>query len=81
MFVEVSDSVFSSEEIDDDAAKKTIIRYPYDRFHQRGFLDFFAGKIVFNSAIWGKLTEQDKEQILRNCEQKLEQYYKRFEEQ
>lgn len=79
LFVEVSDSIFSKEEIDDDSAKKTIIRYPYDRFHQRGFLDFFAGKIVFNASIWSKLTEQDKELILEKCEQKLTQYYKRFE--
>ena len=62
-------------------AKKTIITYPYERFRRRGFLDFSAGKIVFNAAIWSKLTEQDKAIILENCEQKLAQYYKRFEEQ
>ena len=71
----------SKEEIDDDAAKKTIKTYPYERFHRRGFLDFSAGKIVFNAAIWSKLTEQDKEKVLENCEEKLEQYYKRFEAQ
>lgn len=79
LFVEVSDSAFSKDEIDEDSAKKTIMTYPYDRFHKKGFLDFFAGKIVFNASIWSKLTEQDKELILENCEQKLTQYYKRFE--
>ncbi len=77
LFVEVSDSAFSKDEIDEDSAKKTIMTYPYDRFHKKGFLDFFAGKIVFNSVIWNKLTEQDKERILENCEEKLEMYYKR----
>lgn len=81
LIVEATDSAFVKEEIDENLAKKTIITYPYERFRRRGFLDFSAGKIVFNAAIWSKLTEQDKAIILENCEQKLAQYYKRFEEQ
>ncbi len=79
LFVEVSDSIFANVEIDDSLAKKTIMNYPYDRFHARGFMDFIAENIVFNSVVWNSLTEVDKKRILENCDQKLNQYYKRFE--
>lgn len=77
LFVEVSDSAFAKEKIDDDLARKTIITYPYGRFKERGFMDLINGNIVFNRRIWNKLTAENKELILANCEEKLEQYYKR----
>jgi hypothetical protein len=76
-YKEKEDSVFSQSECSSIAAKKTILTYPCDIFEKDGFIKFNkqAGLIQVNESIWKSLSQNDKTELHRICDEKIKHYF------
>lgn len=77
---EKANSVFASSTCTFEDAKKTILTYPYNRFHTMQVLAMDEEKthIAFNSNLWVQLTDEDKTSIIELCDQNIITYYARI---
>ena len=81
MTVEKPNSIFAKGVYTDKEAQRNILSNPFKRFQDMQMLRHTKtlGIIEFEPTVWRNLTEKDKAEIVKICEEKLERYYKRFE--
>ena len=65
----------------DAQAQRNILSNPFKRFEDMQMLHHTKtlGVIQVDDSIWKKLTREEKQEIERICDEKLEQYYSRFQ--
>ena len=80
LVIEMSNSIFAKDGYSDKEAEQTILRNPFKRFEDMNMLRHTKtlGIIEVDSAVWKKLTEEDKEKIQTICAKKLGEYYSRI---
>ena len=79
--VEKSNSIFAKGGYSDKEAERNILSNPFKRFEDMQMLRHTKtlGIIQVDDAIWKHLTADEKLEIERICDEKLEQYYARIE--
>lgn len=79
--VEKPNSIFAKGGYTDKEAQRNILSNPFKRFQDMQMLRHTKtlGIIEVEPTVWRNLTEEEKAEILEICEEKLERYYKRFE--
>lgn len=81
LVVEKTNSIYTKVEYTDAQAQRNILSNPFKRFegmqihHQTKPL----GVIQVDESVWKKLTRTEKQEIERICDEKLEDYYRRFQ--
>lgn len=77
--VEKHNSIFAKENFTDKEAARNILSNPFKRFEDMNMMRHTKtiGIIEVEPTVWKRLTEEDKKHILKVCDLKLEQYYKR----
>lgn len=82
LVVEKPDSIFAKGSYTDSEAQRNILANPFKRFEDMQMLRHTRtlGIIQVDEAVWKRLTEGEKAEIGRICEEKLEAYYQRFAE-
>lgn len=82
LVVEKPDSIFAKGGYTDSEAQRNILANPFKRFEDMQMLRHTRtlGIIQVDEAVWKRLTEGEKAEIGRICEEKLEAYYQRFAE-
>lgn len=80
LVVEKAKSVYLNEKITDKEILKNILIYPYKRFEDMGILRHTKtlGIIQIDEFVWKKLTDHEKIEIERICDEKLKAYYARI---
>ena len=65
----------------DAQAQRNILSNPFKRFEDMQMLHHTKtlGVIQVDESVWKKLTREEKQEIERICDEKLEDYYRRFE--
>ena len=82
LVVEKPDGIFTKGSYTDSEAQRNILANPFKRFEDMRMLRHTRtlGIIQVDEAVWKRLTEGEKAEIGRICEEKLEAYYQRFSE-
>ena len=77
--VEKHNSIFAKGNYTDKEAARNILSNPFKRFEDMNMMRHTKtiGIIEVEPTVWKRLTEEDKQRILKVCDLKLEQYYKR----
>lgn len=77
--VEKQNSIFAKGNYTDKEAARNILSNPFKRFEDMNMMRHTKtiGIIEVEPTVWKRLTEEDKQRILKVCDLKLEQYYKR----
>ena len=77
--VEKQNSIFAKGNYTDKEAARNILSNPFKRFEDMNMMRHTKtiGIIEVEPTVWKRLTEEDKKHILKVCDLKLEQYYKR----
>ena len=77
--VEKQNSIFAKGSYTDKEAARNILSNPFKRFEDMNMMRHTKtiGIIEVEPTVWKRLTEEDKKHILKVCDLKLEQYYKR----
>ncbi len=80
LVVEKPDSIFAKGSYTDSEAQRNILANPFKRFEDMQMLRHTRtlGIIQVDEAVWKRLTEGEKAEMGRICEEKLEAYYQRF---
>jgi type I site-specific restriction endonuclease len=80
LIVEKSNSLYCNESCTNKEIERNILINPYRRFEEMNMLHHTKtlGIIELDSHIFKKLTTEDKTEILQICNQKLDEYYRRF---
>ena len=80
LIVEKKNSLFSKGEYTDKEAERNILANPFKRFEDMQMLRHTKtlGIVEVDQAVWKKLQPDEKEEILRVCEDKLEAYFRRI---
>lgn len=80
LVVEKAKSVYLNERITDKEILKNILTYPYKRFEDMGILRHtkILGIIQIDDFVWKKLSDEEKTEIERICDEKLKAYYARI---
>ena len=75
--VEKKNSIFAKGGYTDKEAERNILSNPFKRFEDMNMLRHTKtlGIVEVDSTIWKNLTNEDKTEIERVCEEKLERYY------
>ncbi len=78
--VENARSLFSRETYTDKEIERLILSNPFKRFEDMDMMHHSRtlGLIEMDKTVWKKLTEADKAEIFRICDEALERYYRRF---
>lgn len=78
--VEKAKSVYLNESITDKQILQNILIYPYKRFEDIGVLHHTKtlGIIQVDESVWKSLCQQEKNEILSICDQKIVEYYNRI---
>ena len=78
--VEKPNSLFAIGDYTDKEAERNILSNPFKRFEDMQMLHHTKtlGIIEVDQAVWKKLQPDEKEEILRVCEDKLNAYYRRI---
>ena len=81
MTVEKPNSIFAKGSYTDKEAQRNILSKPFKRFQDMQMLRYTKtlGIIEGEPTVWRNLTVEEKAEIMEICEEKLERYYKRFE--
>lgn len=81
LVVEKPNSLYVQENYDLKKSEKNILSNPFKRFEDMNFLNHTKnlGIIEVDRTIWTKLTKEDKININRICEEKLEKYYSKLD--
>ena len=79
LVVEQAKSVYLNKQITDKEILKNILIYPYKRFEDMGILKHTKtlGIIHVDESVWKKLTDDEKTEIEKICDGKLEAYYEK----
>lgn len=80
LIVEKANSIFAKGGYTDKDAQRNILSNPFKRFEDMQMLRHTKtlGIIEVEPTVWKNLSDGDKEDMLRICEEKLESYYRRF---
>lgn len=78
--VEKKNSIFAKGGYSDRDAERNILSNPFKRFEDMQMLRHSKtlGIIEVDSAVWKRLTSEEKAEIQSICDEKLSTYYKRF---
>jgi len=81
LIVEKKSSLYCRDNYTRKEVEQNIFRNPFKRFEDMRFMNRCKEieYVEFNRHIFRKLSPEEKEWILRQCDEKLEEYYKRFE--
>lgn len=79
---EKKNSIFAKGGYTDKEAERNILANPFKRFEDMQMLRHTKtlGLVQVNEAVWKKLTREEKQEIEKVCDGKLEAYYQRFAE-
>jgi superfamily II DNA or RNA helicase len=79
LVVEKKNSIFARGDYTDAEATRNILANPFKRFEDRQMLRHTKnlGIIQVDEAVWKHLTQEEKTEIERICDEKLEAYYAR----
>ena len=80
LVVEKANSIYTKGSYTDAQAQRNILSNPFKRFVDMQMLHHTKtlGVIQVDESVWKKLTREEKQEIERICDEKLEQYYDRF---
>lgn len=80
LIVEKPNSIFAKGGYTDKDAQRNILSNPFKRFEDMQMLRHTKtlGIVEVEPTVWKNLSDGDKEEMLRICEEKLESYYRRF---
>ncbi|KRQ86451.1 UvrABC system protein B [Caloramator mitchellensis] len=80
LIVEKPNSLYCKDEIDKKAVKRNIFENPFKRFEDMRFLrkSKDVEYVEFSPYVWKKLLDEEKEWIEKYCDEKLDEYYSRF---
>ena len=80
MVVEKTNSIYAKGGYTDAQAQRNILSNPFKRFEDMQMLHHTKtlGVIQVDESVWKKLTREEKQEIERICDEKLEQYYQRM---
>lgn len=77
--VENSRSLFCRETYTDKEIERLILRMPFKRFEDMDMMHHSRtlGIVEMDKTIWKKMTDAEKDEILKICDESLERYYSR----
>ena len=77
--VEKSNSIFAKGGYTDKEAERNILANPFKRFEDMQMLRHTKtlGIVQLDESVWKRLSNQEKAEIERICEEKLERYFER----
>ena len=80
LVVEKANSIYAKGDYTDAQAQRNILSNPFKRFEDMQMFHHTKtlGVVQVDKAIWKKLTRKGKNEIERICNEKLEDYYRRF---
>lgn len=80
LVVEKSNSIFAKGGYTDKDAQRNILSNPFKRFEDMQMLRHTKtlGIVEVEPTVWKKLSNEDKEEMVKICDDKLESYYMRF---
>lgn len=80
--VEKKNSIFAESDYTDKEAERNILSNPFKRFEDMDMLRHTKtlGIVEMDSSVWKRLNKEDKAEITRVCDEKLNSYYQRLEE-
>ena len=78
--MEKATSIYAKGGCTDAQAQRNILSNPFKRFEDIQVLHHTKtlGVIQVDKSVWKKLTREEKQEIERICDEKLEEYYQRF---
>ena len=81
LVVEKKNSIFAKGGYTDKEAERNILANPFKRFEDMQMLRHTKtlGIVQVDEAVWKKLSREEKAEIEKICDEKLEQYYSRFD--
>lgn len=81
LVVEKQNSLFAKGGYTDKEAQRNILANPFKRFEDMQMLRHTKtlGIVEVEPTVWKALTEEDKAEIAEMCDNKLEEYYSRFD--
>ena len=79
LVVEKANSIYAKGGYTDAQAQRNILSNPFKRFEDMQMLHHTKtlGVIQVDESVWKKLTREEKQEIERICDEKLEEYYRR----
>ena len=82
LVVEKANSIYAKGGYTDAQAQRNILSNPFKRFEDMQMLHHTKtlGVIQVDESVWKKLTREEKQEIERICDEKLDQYYSRLTE-
>ena len=82
LVVEKSNSIYAKGGYTDAQAQRNILSNPFKRFEDMQMLHHTKtlGVIQVDESVWKKLTREEKQEIERIYDEKLDQYYSRLTE-
>lgn len=80
LIVEKANSVYAKGNYTDKDAERNILSNPFKRFEDMNMMRHTKtlGIVEVDSTVWKKLTVEDKTNIIKICDDKLEKYYSRI---
>ena len=80
LFVEKKPSIYCRENYSRKEVERNIFANPFRRFEDMRFMKRCREieYVEFNRHVFKKLTKEDVEWILKHCDEKLEEYYRRY---
>ncbi len=80
LVVEKANYLFARETYTDKEIEQLILRMPFKRFEEMDMMHHSRtlGIVEMDSTVWKRLTEEEKAEILKVCDEALERYYLRF---
>ena len=80
LVVEKTNSIYARGSCTDAQIQRNILSNPFKRFEDMQMLHHTRtlGVIQMDESVWKKLSWEEKEEIERICDEKLENYYRRF---
>lgn len=81
LVVEKPNSLYCREDVTDKEIERNILVNPFKRFEDMQMMRHTKtlGIVEVDNSVWKRLTEEEKSEIRRICEEKLEGYYRRLE--
>ena len=80
LVVEKGNSIYAKGGYTDAQAQRNILANPFKRFEDMQMLHHTKtlGVIQVEESVWKKLTQEEKREIERICNEKLDEYYRRL---
>ena len=80
LVVEKANSIYARGDYTDAQAQRNILSNPFKRFEDMQMLHHTRtlGVVQVDESVWKKLTQEEKREIQRICDEKLESYFERL---